>query len=193
MSFDENDFERLRFDPFGLYNVLLNNTNDSDEDIFNNLSQIGLVFHAVEEVATNLKKFNNKTFSVLHLNVRSLNQNFESLKELLTTIIFEFKVICLTETSCTDDPRNETFNLENYTSINQVRKHDGGGGICGFIHNSLTFKLRSDLATNGNDIESVAIEIINKKNKNKVISAQHRQRAGNFKQYKTYLENSLIT
>ena len=65
MSFDENDFERLRFDPFGLYNVLLNNTNDSDENIFNNLSQIGLVFHAVEEVATSLKKFNNKTFSVL--------------------------------------------------------------------------------------------------------------------------------
>ena len=85
------------------------------------------------------------------------------LKELLTTIKFEFKVICRTETWCTGDPRNETlFNLENYTSINQVRKHCRGGGICVFIHNSLTFKLRSDLGKNSSDIESLVIQIINK-------------------------------
>ena len=60
---------------------------------------------------------------------------------------------------------------------------------CVFIDNSLTFKLRSDLGTNSNDIESLAIEIINKKSKNVVISAQYRQPAGDFKQSKTYLEN----
>ena len=137
-----------------------------------------------------LKKFNDKTFSVLHLNMRSLNENFESFKELLTTIKFEFNVICFTETWCTDDPRNETlFNLENYTSINQVRKHGRGGGICVFIHNSLTFKLRSDLGTNSKGIESLGIEIINKKKSKNAISAQYRQPAGYFKQYKTYLES----
>ena len=31
------------------------------------------------------------------------------------------------------------------------------------IHNSLMFKLRSDLATNSNDMDSLGIEIINKK------------------------------
>ena len=54
------------------------------------------------------------------------------------------------------------------------------------IRNSLTFKLRSALATNSNDIESLAIEVI-KKNKNVVISAQYREPAGDFKQHKTYL------
>ena len=123
---------------------------------------------------------------MLHLNVRSLNKNFESPKELLTTSKFKFKVICLTETWCTDDPRNETlFNLENYTSINQVRKNGRGGGICVVIHNSLTFKLRSDLGTNSNDIEALAIEIINKNSKYVAINAQYRQPAGDFKQYKT--------
>ena len=96
---------------------------------------------------------------LLHLNVRRLNQNFESLKKLLTTNKFEVKVVCHTDTWCMDNPRNETFNLENYTSINQVRKQGRGGGICVFIHNSLKFKLRSILATNSNDIESLAIEI----------------------------------
>ena len=90
MSFDENNFEKLRFDPFGFDNVLL------DKNIFNNISQIDSVFCAVEEAVTSLKKFNDKIFSVLHLNVRSFHQNFDSLKELLTTIRFEFKVICLT-------------------------------------------------------------------------------------------------
>ena len=98
MSFDENNFEKLRFDPFGFDNILLNNTNDADENIFNSLSQIDSVFYAVEEAATSFKKFNDKTFSLLNLNVRSINKNFESLKELLTTIKFEFKVIGLTET-----------------------------------------------------------------------------------------------
>ena len=58
-----------------------------------------------------------------------------------------------------------------------------------FIHNSLTFKLRSDLATNDNDIDLLAIEVINKKSKNVFISAQYRQPVGDFKQYKIYAEN----
>ena len=124
MSFDENNFEKLRFNLFGFDNVILNNTNDPDENIFNDLGQIDWVFCAVEEAATSLKKISDKTFSVLHLNIGSLNQNVESLKELVITIKLKFKVIWFTETWCTDDPRNETlFNLENYTSVNQVRKH----------------------------------------------------------------------
>ena len=40
MSFDENNFEKLRFNLFGFDNVILNNTNDPDENIFNDLGQI---------------------------------------------------------------------------------------------------------------------------------------------------------
>ena len=110
------------------------------------------------------------------MNVRILNQNFESLK-----------VTYLTQTWCTNDPRNETlFNLENYTSINQVRKHGRGGGTCVSIHNSLTFKLLKS-----NDIDSLVTEILNTKGKNFVIGAQYRQPVGDFKQYKTHLENFL--
>ena len=107
----------------------------------------------------------------------------------MATIKFEFKVICLTEAWCKDDSRNETlFNLENYTAINQVRKHGRGGGYPS-LFNSSTFKLSSDLGTNRNDIESLAMEIINKKSKNIAISAQYRWPADGFKQYKTNFEN----
>ena len=56
MSFDEKNFEKLRFDPFGFDNIILNNINDPDENIFNNLSQIDTVFQAVEEATTSFKK-----------------------------------------------------------------------------------------------------------------------------------------
>ena len=79
-------FEKLRFDPFSFDNVLLNNTNESDENIVNNLRQIDSVFYAVEEATSQKKNSMIKHFSVLPLNVRSLSRNFESLKELLTTI-----------------------------------------------------------------------------------------------------------
>ena len=65
---------------------------------FNNLSQIDSVFYAAEEAATSFKKFNGKTFSLLHVDIGSLNRNLKSLKRLLTTNQFKFKVICLTET-----------------------------------------------------------------------------------------------
>ena len=34
MSFDKNNFEKLRFNPFGFDNVLLNTTNNPEENIF---------------------------------------------------------------------------------------------------------------------------------------------------------------
>ena len=46
---------------------------------------------------------------MLHLNLRSLIQNFKSLKELQTTIKFDFKAICFTEIWCTDDPINQNL------------------------------------------------------------------------------------
>ena len=48
----------------------------------------------------------------------------------MTTVKFEFKVIRFTGTWYADDGRNEIFNSENYTSINQVREYGRVGGIC---------------------------------------------------------------
>ena len=52
MNFDKNKFKKLRFDPFGFDNVLLNNTNAPDENIFQILCQIDSIFYAFEEAAT---------------------------------------------------------------------------------------------------------------------------------------------
>ena len=74
---------------------------------------------------------------MLHLNIRSLQKNFDSLFNLLMTLKFEFKVICITETWWSDNSMNyNLFELTQYKSIHQVRRIGKSGGIAVFLHES---------------------------------------------------------
>ena len=44
-----------------------------------------------------IKEKNDISFSVLHLTIRSLNENFQSQKNLLVELNFGFKMICITK------------------------------------------------------------------------------------------------
>ena len=104
---------------------------------------------------------------MLHLFIRSLQKNFDTLFTLLMTVKFEFKVICITEAWCSDNSMNHNlFELPQYKSIHQVRRISKGGGIAVFLHKSLTFNIRHDLSANNADFEALCVEIINKKSKN---------------------------
>ena len=69
------------------------------------------------------------------------------------TLKFEFKVICITETWCSDNSMNHNlFKLPQYKSIHQVRRGGKGGGIAAFLHDSLTFN-RHDLTVKNAEVE----------------------------------------
>ena len=106
------------------------------------------------------------------------------------TLKFEFKVICITETWCSDN--HNLFKLPQYNSIHQVKRTGKGGGIAVFLHESLTFNVRHDLSANNANIEALCIEIINKKSKNILINTQYRQSAGNFNEFEAYLNPFLV-
>ena len=79
------------------------------------------------------KENNDISFSILYLNIRSLNENFESPANLLVEINLCFKVICVTESWCSDDLHtNNKHQLPNYAGIHQIRKN--GKTITIFIH-----------------------------------------------------------
>ena len=88
------------------------------------------------------------------------------------TLKFEFKVICITETWCSDNSMNHNlFELPQYKSIHQVRRAGkGGGGIAVCLHKSLIFNIRHDLTADNANIEGLWVEIINKKSKNILIN-----------------------
>ena len=71
-----------------------------------------------------------KTFSIFHLNIRSLNKNIENLQNLVSVLKGHFKIIALTETWCRDTAtKNSIYQIPNYTVIHKTRKEKQGGGL----------------------------------------------------------------
>ena len=186
------DFESIAFRTFDFERILNNDSQDPDKNLFNAFSFKNSQYFTPEESTRNLNHFDKSSFSVPHLNIRSLQKNFDSLFNMLMTLKFEFKVICITETWRSDNSMNHNlFKLPQYKSIYQIRRTGKGGGIAVFLHESLTFNVRHVLSVNNADIEALCVEIINKKSKNILINTQYRQPAGNFNEFKAYLNTFL--
>ena len=78
--------------------------NDPDINFFNEKSEV------VNSPDYNVDKFNSSSqsllknsFSVLHINIRSMNKNFEKLHEYLSHVKGNFSIIAFTETWCSGD------------------------------------------------------------------------------------------
>ena len=153
------DFESAAFRTFHFEKILNNESQDLDENFFNAFDFKDSQYFTPEESSRNLNSFDKSSFSMLHLHIRSLQKNFDSLLNLLK---FEFKAMCITETWCSDNSMNHNlFELPQYKSIHQVRRTGKGGGIAVFLHESLTFNIRHDVSVNNADIEALCGKIIN--------------------------------
>ena len=162
---------------------------DPDSNFFNRHGFINTTYFTPETLKAMLTENNGISFSVLHLNIRGLNKNFGSLKNLLVEINFCFKVICITESCCFDDLHTSNrYQLPNYVSIHQVRKNcKTGGGITVFVHKELIYNIRHDLSVNDEDTEAPCLEMRHQKSKNIFINTIYRQPFGNKKDFENYL------
>ena len=144
-----------------------------------------------DKFKTNFKDFSKNSFSVLHLNIRSINKNFEAFTEFYSKLNYIFSVICFSETWASEENinKNSTFQLKNYNVIHQVRNSRKGGGLCIFIHESLCYKLRKDLSINSEAIESLSIEISNKKASNLIFNAIYRPPTGDIKVFEQFCKD----
>ena len=132
----------------------------------------------------------DKSFSILHPNIKSLSQNFDKLVYFLARLSFNFKVICISETWCTSERNNsDLYKLTNYNSLHQTRSSDEAGiDLAIFVHKRLTYSVRKDLSTNNEDTETLCIEIINAKSRNILINTSYRQPEGRYNEFKIYLK-----
>ena len=142
VSNKKEDFENLKYDPFLSEHILLEPDCDPDENFFNDSSirNLDTPYYLPNDVANSLKDLND-SFSVFHLNIRSMSKNFDAFKILLDQLNFTFKVIILTETWALDNQvsSNSIFRIPNYASIHQVREKRNVGGVSIFVHESLKF------------------------------------------------------
>ena len=87
------DFESSAFRNFDFQKMLNNVSQDADENFFNAFNFRDSQYFTPEESSQNLNSFDQSSFSMLHLNIRRLQKNFESFLNLLMTLKFEFKVL----------------------------------------------------------------------------------------------------
>ena len=89
------DVESVAFRTFKFEKILNNDNQDPDENFFNAFNFKDSQYFTPEE--SSRINFVKSSFSMLHLNIRSLQKNFGSLFNLLMVVSFEFKVTCITE------------------------------------------------------------------------------------------------
>ena len=131
------NFENLKYDPLeNSGNILFDNSSDPDLHFYNtNIQNLNTPYILPEELQKFLGDDKDENVSVLHLNIRSINKNFENFKMFLSNLNLSFSIICFSETWLNDsNVDNSNYELPNYVSVHQIRNHYKGGGVSVYIH-----------------------------------------------------------
>ena len=130
---------------------------------FESISFPDTKYFTVSETKTFASNIDSESFTVLYLNIKSMNKNFETFQEFFKDLKFNFSAICLTEIWCEskDAIKNSNYKLNGYRSFHQIR-NERKGALCIFLRESYTYKPRSDLNNNSDAIRCLRIEILNK-------------------------------
>lgn len=131
------------------------------------------------------------TLSVLAINIRSLNKNFQKLQLLLNDLKFEPTLILVSETWVNEN-KPFIFNLKNYNFINQPSENIGGGaGI--FIKKDINYSIINNYNLNLTKCEDIWINVQISTNKNIIISSIYRHPHHDIKQFQEILFNKFLT
>ena len=125
-------------------------------------------------------------FSILHLNIKSIKKNFDDFQLFFSNLGFSFSVICFSETWL-DEAGYFLYELPNCISKHQVRDDRKGGGVSVYIHNSLSFKVLSNLCINSVDIESLSIELSLDNKRSTFVNVLYRPPNGKIESFETFL------
>ena len=118
------------------------NLNYDDDDYIN---PVDCKYYTIDE--HNNKKFNSiKHFSLLHLNIHSLEFHIEELRTALKLINIKFDFICITETkvNVNKEPISD-LNIEGYQDPVGMPTEAQKGGVCIYTKVGIDWKPRDDL------------------------------------------------
>ena len=183
VSFETLENQELIFSSFDFNDNFDNPLHDADPDIqFYNNHYSGSL-QACDYYLENMfndkikkSKISNQSFSVLHMNIRSMQKNLGSLENYLETLDHKFTAIGISE-SWLKEYNVDRHVLDGYKAVHKYRPLRSGGGVSIFIQDSLEYFTREDLCHQNNSIESVFIEIDKNqlgKDKNVIIGVVYR-------------------
>ena len=174
-------------DLFDLNSTLLGDTNiDPDQ---NTMQRIQSQYFSPHSFSKRIANSSNPSFSILHLNVRSLKRNLEKLQDhLLAELNLPFSVIGITETRIKNtklldfNPHVDGYNFE------FVPTPLSAGGVGVYISCDLDYRIIEKVSNIY--FQAIWIEIITKKNKNILIGVVYRQH-NSPEPFQQYVNNTL--
>ena len=128
-----------------LKNVVDNNIDDSDNvNVMDSFPQSS--YYTQESVLSAFDQNKNK-FSILSVNIQSLNAKFDQLKIFISDLSNHkncvFSAICLQESWLTDNSDTSFFHLAGYKLISQGKHCSSHGGLLIYLSDEYDFKLLS--------------------------------------------------
>lgn len=117
---------------------------DPDKNFYRNITNV-CKYHQDLKFAT------NDTFSIIHFNSRSLQANFEHVKDYLEQLNASFSVVAISET-CLKDELNDNFVMKGYDMYKQNRKDKNGGGVALLISSNLECEVINNMTTVVEDV-----------------------------------------
>ena len=114
-------------------------------------------FHSSNDIIECLS--NDKAFSALHCNIRSLSANLDNLIHMLSELNHSFPLIGLSETKISyDKDLHVNVDLTGYDFISEP-SHTNAGGVAFYIKNNFNYVIRSEFTKSTHDFEALWIEI----------------------------------
>lgn len=131
----------------------------------------------------------NENLSIMHLNIRSLNHNFDNLKQLIDNPLQStFSVIGLTETWLTKSS-SAHYALPGYKLIENSRNNRTGGGVAFYIKENIVYTIHNGLSSMNEHIESLLVEINISGTRNILIMVIYRPPNSNSKQFLEHIQD----
>ena len=89
---------------------------------------------------------NSNSFSILHLNVHSIERHFDEIQVSLNLLKFQFDILCFSESKIIDGIGPKTnITLEGYQEPVGMHTKATKGGVLIYVKNGINFVPRNDL------------------------------------------------
>lgn len=149
---------------------------DDDDGLDNeNMDMVDCKYYTIDSF--NDQKFNtNKNFSILHLNIHSVEFHIDELRLTIQLLDTSFDFICLTESKIrVDQLLKVDINIDGYQHPIGMPTESSKGGVLMYIKKGINFFQRNDLAVyKSKELESIFVEVLNPKGANTIIGTIYR-------------------
>ena len=149
-------------------------------------------YYTEQEFNNVLNKINiSKCISIIHINARSLIKNYDNIENYLNILSHTFSIIIIISESWLKECHIGNYNIQNYTSVNTIRKNKRGGGVSIYIDDSLEFKIIDNLSnTMDNFLDILTIKICSNNSKDIILSGIYRSPTTEISKFTDYIINN---